>query len=102
MDKTIDYDRPRGPVEPEPDDASVQELKLRYGAAVPAGLDRDDAAESPELPGADLSNLSGEDLRVPVVPKQDDEFVCARCFLIQNRRRLARRNRGQPICRDCA
>jgi hypothetical protein len=55
-----------------------------------------------ELPGADLSSLSGEELTVRVLPKQDDEFTCSSCFLVHHRSRLARHRNGQFICRDCA
>lgn len=44
--------------------------------------DENEAAESFELPGADLSN---EQLSIEVVPKQDDEFTCSICFLVHHR-----------------
>jgi len=52
-----------------------------------------------ELPGADLS---GEELTMPVIPKQADEFTCASCFLVQHRSRIASAAGGQTICIDCA
>jgi hypothetical protein len=52
-----------------------------------------------ELPGADLS---GEELTMPVIPKQADEFTCASCFLVQHRSRIASIAGEQPICIDCA
>jgi len=52
-----------------------------------------------ELPGADLS---GEELTMPVIPKQADEFTCASCFLVQHRSRIASTAGGQIICIDCA
>ncbi|HET6499494.1 MAG TPA: DUF4193 family protein, partial [Amycolatopsis sp.] len=58
--------------------------------------------ENFELPGADLSGLSGEDLTVKVVPKQADEFTCSVCFLVHHRSRLAEESSGRMICRDCA
>ena len=51
------------------------------------------------MPGADLS---GEDLTMPVVPKQADEFTCTSCFLVQHRSRLASLADASPICIDCA
>ena len=56
-------------------------------------------AESGELPGADLS---GKELVMPVIPRQRDEFVCATCFLLQHRTRLAGTPATQPICVDSA
>jgi hypothetical protein len=62
-------------------------------------LDETDTGESLEPPGADLS---GEDLTMPVVPKQADEFTCTSCFLVQHRSRLASLADASPICIDCA
>ena len=58
-----------------------------------------DFNENLELPGADLS---GEELTVRVLPKQEDEFTCSRCFLVQHRSRLASTRGDQLFCRDCA
>ena len=67
----------------------------------PARIDVDEAElnENLELPGADLS---GEELTVRVLPKQEDEFTCSSCFLVHHRSRLAGQRNGQPVCRDCA
>ena len=83
---------------------SLEELKARRAEAQSGSIDVDETelAESLELPGADLSNLSGEELTVRVLPKQDDEFTCSVCFLVHHRSRLARERNGQYICRDCA
>ncbi len=59
--------------------------------------DETEAAESFELPGADLSN---EELSIEVVPKQDDEFTCSVCFRVHHR--SARSADTPPVCRDCA
>jgi hypothetical protein len=37
-----------------------------------------------------------------VLPKQEDEFTCSRCFLVQHRSRLAATKGDQLYCRDCA
>ncbi len=76
---------------------AIDELALK-----PTGLaDADEAevVESPDLPGADLS---GEELRVNVVPVQEDEFTCHRCFLVQHHSRKASAPTEDPYCRDCA
>ena len=62
-------------------------------------LDETDHTDGMDLPGADLSN---EELTVRVLPKQEDEFTCSRCFLVQHRSRLAATRGDQMYCRDCA
>lgn len=99
-----DYDAPRrGDVEEMGED-SLEELKARRAEAQSGSIDVDETElnEALELPGADLSSLSGEELTVRVLPKQDDEFTCSRCFLVHHRSRLARQRGGELICRDCA
>ncbi|MGH3436386.1 MAG: DUF4193 domain-containing protein [Sciscionella sp.] len=96
-----DYDAPRRSVLDDLGDDTVSALRTRDVRAAPT--DVDDDADTPdenfELPGADLS---GEELRVRVVPKQADEFTCVRCFLVHHRSRLAEDTDGAPVCRDCA
>jgi formylmethanofuran dehydrogenase subunit E len=99
-----DYDAPRRNESDDLAEDSLEELKARRNENQSGVVDVDesDTAESFELPGADLSSLSGEDLTVRVVPKQADEFTCSKCFLVHHRSRLAEEMNGQPICRDCA
>ena len=96
-----DYDAPRRTNDDEIAEDSLEELKARRNEAQSGEVDVDegDTAESFELPGADLS---GEELSVRVVPKQDDEFTCASCFLVYHRNRLGAQNGNQLICVDCA
>ena len=61
--------------------------------------DETEAAEGFELPGADLS---GEELSVRVLPPQQDEFTCSKCYLVHHRSQLAMFKKNQPICADCA
>ena len=99
-----DYDAPRrGDVEELGED-SLEEMKDRRAEAQSGSIDVDETElnEALELPGADLSSLSGEELTVRVLPKQDDEFTCSRCFLVHHRSRLARQKGTELICRDCA
>jgi hypothetical protein len=99
-----DYDAPRrGDVDDLGED-SIEELKARRSDAQSSSIDIDETElnESLELPGADLSGLSGEELTVRVLPKQADEFTCSSCFLVHHRSRLAREKNGKYICRDCA
>lgn len=100
MRKPIDYDSSRRS-EAETDEHAAEELKARHAAARSRerGLDEAEVAETFELPAADLS---GEDLTVPVVPRQPDEFRCTRCFLVHHRSRLAVGPDGQDLCRECS
>lgn len=96
-----DYDRSRidGPGTGEGD--PVETLQLRNAVSDPQdpGVDEVDSAESFELPGADLSD---EELTASVVPLQEDEFTCSRCFLVQHHSRLAERDDRGAICHECA
>ena len=93
-----DYDAPRRRMEDEIETDSLEGLK----AAEAAGSSMDDDGEivdSFEIPAQDLS---GEELNVTVVPRQEDEFTCASCFLVQKNNRLAyTEGDGSKICLDC-
>jgi hypothetical protein len=95
-----DYDAPRKTDE-ELNEDSIEELKARRLDKNSGKVDEDEveAAESFELPGADLSH---EELSVQVLPRQTDEFTCSRCFLVHHRSQLASEKNGQLICMDCA
>jgi formylmethanofuran dehydrogenase subunit E len=60
-------------------------------------VDETEAAESFELPGADLSDV---ELAVEVIPEKQDEFTCMNCFLVHHRTQLA--DETKMVCRDCA
>ena len=94
-----DYDAPRKS-DDEISEDSIEELKTRRNDKNSGSVDEDEveAAESFELPGADLSN---EELTVRVVPRQADEFTCAGCFLVKNRSQIAAVRHGQEFCVDC-
>jgi hypothetical protein len=84
---TTDYDAPRRSTVEDADTESLDAITTaRKEAQSPdVDLDESDTAEGVELPGADLSGVSGEELTMPVLPKQADEFTCASCFLVQHR-----------------
>lgn len=94
-----DYDAPRKSDE-EMNEDSIEELKARRTDKNSGKVDEDEteAAEGFELPGADLS---GEELSVRVMPRQDDEFTCSVCFLVCHRSQLASSARGVLICSEC-
>lgn len=95
-----DYDAPRKTDE-ETNEDSIEELKARRLDKNSGKVDEDEveAAESFELPGADLSH---EELSVQVLPRQSDEFTCAQCFLVHHRSQLAHERDGHYVCQDCA
>jgi len=95
-----DYDAPRKTDE-ELNEDSIEELKARRLDKNSGKVDEDEveAAESFELPGADLSH---EELSVQVLPRQSDEFTCSQCFLVHHRSQLASERDGFMVCQDCA
>lgn len=97
-----DYDAPRrSTIEAAAADSeSLSELTAAKADASSPVVDLDiDAAESLDLPGADLS---GEELTMPVVPKRADEFTCSSCFLVQHRSRISWPHATRLVCVDCA
>jgi len=94
-----DYDAPRKTDEEMRED-SLEELKNRRNDQKSANVDEDEveAAESFELPGADLSH---EELTVRVLPRQSDEFTCAGCFLVKHRSQVAEIRGEDVYCVDC-
>ena len=56
-------------------------------------------AENLELPGADLSD---EGVALDILPKQLDEFTCAKCFLVHHRSQLDHDSAHGPVCTDCS
>ena len=95
-----DYDSPRKTDE-ELHEESLEELKARRADAKSGQVDVDEEEEAQniELPGADLS---GEELAVRVVPRQDNEFTCSKCFLIHHASQLARGQGATAVCKECA
>ena len=95
-----DYDTPRKTDE-ELHEESLEELKAQRVDAQSGRVyvDEAEAAETLELPGADLS---GEELSVRVVPRQFDEFACSRCFLVHHITQLARGEGAKAICEECS
>lgn len=94
-----DYDAPRKSEEEMSED-SIEELKSRRHDKNSGKVDEDEveAAESFELPGADLSH---EELTVRVLPRQADEFTCGSCFLVKHRSQVAESRNGVDYCVDC-
>ncbi len=94
-----DYDAPRKTDEEMQED-SIEELKSRRNDQNSGKVDEDEveAAETFELPGADLSH---EELTVRVLPRQQNEFTCASCYLVKSRSQLAETRGNEMYCVDC-
>ena len=96
-----DYDAPRRRSEDDIETDSLEGLKAAEKAE-PAISDTDDGeiVEPFDVPMADLS---GEELSGSVIPRQNDEFTCSVCFLVQHRCCIAETvSDGEYICKDCA
>lgn len=95
-----DYDAPRTKEADEAAEKSLDEIApQRRSAAQTAVIDEDEVVDAFDLPDADLS---GEELTVRVIPKQEDEFTCSSCFLVQHRSRMAVQRGAEQVCIDCA
>lgn len=94
-----DYDAPRKSDEDVNED-SIEEIKNHHNDKNSGKVDEDEveAAESFELPGADLSH---EELTVRVLPRQSGEFTCDSCYLVKGRTQLAEEHDGKFYCVDC-
>ncbi len=73
-----DYDAPRRRVEDELEADSLEGLK----AAETDNNGMDDDGEIVEAFQPPTVDLTGEELNVTVIPRQEDEFTCSSCFLI--------------------
>ncbi|WP_369045679.1 DUF4193 domain-containing protein [Sinomonas sp. P10A9] len=95
----VDYDQPRNREEEQEESLEVLKPAGRDAArAAVLELDDNDTAEGIDLPGADLSGL---ELTIQVVPVQENEFVCASCFLVRHRSQKALERHGETYCTDC-
>jgi hypothetical protein len=87
-------------VPPDPaaggDVESIQELLVKQEAAD----DADDAEEEAVVPLTKEERLATDPTDSRIVPMQETEFVCKRCFLVKHRSQLADKKR--TLCRDCA
>jgi Domain of unknown function (DUF4193) len=95
-----DYDEVRSDVAESRLDSlrAVQSANAPDAGTVLRELDEADTTDGVELPGADLS---GEELRIEIVPQREDEFTCFSCFLVRHRSQIAREKDGHAYCRDC-
>ena len=82
--------------EPEPDEASLEDILTKKPEERPAPGEDDDEDSVLSL-GRD-ERL--ETLSVKVIPQQPTEFKCRKCYLVKHRSQLADKKR--MYCRDCA
>jgi hypothetical protein len=92
---TTDYDAPRTVAADSQTDNVVEELTTESDPL----LGDDESAEPLDIP---VPEIAGEELSVRVVPEQEDEFTCARCFLVHHRTQLAGLKDDSMICVECA
>lgn len=94
-----DYDAPRRRAEDELETDSLEGLK-KAEASMDDMDDDGELIESYDLPTVDLA---AEELSGKVVPRRQDEFTCAECFLVQRNNRIDHvEDDGSVICKDCA
>jgi len=120
-DRTVDEDI----VEEDEDAAEVEAAEAEAEGGAPAADARRDAAEvevesieelivkkeaaeaggeEQETEAASAATLAREErlepLAVKVVPPQETEFTCKKCYLVKHRSQL--KDKKRMLCRDCA
>lgn len=90
-----------GDDEEEDDEASLEELLAQRAAGRRAAGDDSESNEEDIMALASEREPTGaETIRTKVIPiKDQQEFVCKRCFLVKARSQLADEER--MLCRDC-
>jgi len=77
---------------------SIEELIVKKEAAEAGG------SEDQETEAASAATLAREErlepLAVKVVPPQETEFTCKKCYLVKHRSQL--KDKKRMLCRDCA
>ncbi len=93
-----DYDAPRNADADQQGEPALQALAgAQSSRAADPGGDLDPVEGEVALASADPTD---EELVVPLVPRQFDEFICTSCYLVHPNSRLADPQRR--ICTDCA
>jgi hypothetical protein len=124
VDEPIEDDEAEGPdqdaeeaepSEAEPSEAELADATVPPDPAAPAGevesiqvmLTKQEAAEEAAEEEEEVAltltkdeKLAGDQAEARVVPMQETEFVCKRCFLVKHRGQLA--DKKKMLCRDCA
>ena len=87
---------PPDPSAPAGEVESIQEMLTKQEAAEEAAEEEDEVV----IPLTKEEKLAGDQADTRVVPMQETEFVCKRCFLVKHRGQLA--DKKKMLCRDCA
>jgi hypothetical protein len=87
---------PPDPAAPAGEVESIQVMLTKQEAAEEAAEEEEEVA----LPLTKEEKLAGDQADTRVVPMQETEFVCKRCFLVKHRGQLA--DKKKMLCRDCA
>lgn len=87
---------PPDPNAPPGEVASIQEMLTKQEAAEEAAEEEEEVV----IPLTKEEKLAGDQAETRVVPMQETEFVCKRCFLVKHRGQLA--DKKKMLCRDCA
>ena len=87
---------PPDPGAPPGEVESIQEMLTKQEAAEEAA----EAEEEVVIPLTKEEKLAGDQAETRVIPMQETEFVCKRCFLVKHRGQLA--DKKKMLCRDCA
>jgi hypothetical protein len=95
-----DYDKPRTTDtmgEPDTEPTLRALTAQRADSAANLGDDTDPVERLLDLPEDDLS---GEELTVPLLLRQDNEFTCSSCYLVRHHSQLA--DEKKMVCDECA
>ena len=97
----IDYDVLRGIEVDRTEDVSLGALTDRRRSEL--AIVESDVGDRESVGLFELSeaDLLGEELSLRIIPRQANEFVCSRCFLVQHNSRIASRDNTEEICGDC-
>jgi hypothetical protein len=114
IDENLEDDDAAGDDDAEPTAADLDDVSAAAEPAVAADVEsiqeilekqedtaEDDGAEDDEVVLATITKDEKlEPIDTRVVPIQETEFTCKRCFLVKHRSQLADKKR--TLCRDCA
>lgn len=92
-----DYDAPRK--QDDDDTQSIEVLKERTASANPPALDLDESDHGENFLAPEVVS---EDIEVVIVPAQDDEFTCVKCFIVKHHSLMAEKTKSGPVCVECA
>lgn len=90
--RTSDGDIDASPGTPDPDEGDDEDADDEGADAAEPEVALDDPATTADSDAED--DVSG----LNILPKQNDEFVCSSCFLVQHK---SRQSPGSTRCREC-